>query len=208
MNNPYEWLQSFIDQVPALLQPVIVAAAGLIPYIEGPGAAALGVLAGINPVVAGIAAALGNVLCVIGVVALGARIRARIVARRTAKTTSGREAIQGTSETSAGHPEAHRTSPNTSAGVTLVETAAKGSDTRTEPRSKGRARLCRWMVSFGVPGASIFAPAALPTMLTAAFFVASGVPSSWVILWQTIAIILWTTVFTVISAGALALLGW
>ncbi|MBP2215273.1 hypothetical protein H4V95_000464 [Arthrobacter sp. CAN_C5] len=31
-----------------------------------------------------------------------------------------------------------------------------------------------------------------PTQLTAAFFVASGVRKSWVILWQVVAIILWT----------------
>ena len=61
---------------------------------------------------------------------------------------------------------------------------------------------------FGVPGASILAPLALPTMLTAAFFVGSGVPKQWVILWQVVAIVLWTSLIAVAATGALALLGW
>ena len=65
MDNPYEWLQNFIAQVPDILQPVIVALAGAIPYIEGEGAAAFGIIAGINPVVAAVAGATGNVLSVL-----------------------------------------------------------------------------------------------------------------------------------------------
>jgi hypothetical protein len=66
----------------------------------------------------------------------------------------------------------------------------------------------RWLVEFGVPGASILAPLALPTMLTAAFFVASGVRKEWVILWQVVAIILWTGVLAAAASGLLAVLGW
>jgi hypothetical protein len=64
------------------------------------------------------------------------------------------------------------------------------------------------MVRFGVPGASILAPLALPTMLTAAFFVATGVPKHWVILWQVVAIVLWTSAIAVAATGVLALVGW
>ena len=61
---------------------------------------------------------------------------------------------------------------------------------------------------FGVPGASLLAPLALPTMLTAAFFVGSGVAKQWVILWQVVAIVLWTSAVAVAAASALAFLGW
>lgn len=182
MDNPYEWLQSFIEQVPALLQPLIVAVAGAIPYIEGEGAAAFGIIAGINPIIAGLAGAAGNILCVVGVVYLGSRIRERVVARRAAEPVLvAAGGVQAPAET----PEAKPTG-----------------------RSKGRTRLRRWMVKFGVPGASILAPLALPTMLTAAFFVASGVPKGWVILWQVVAIVLWTGLIAVAASGVLALLGW
>jgi hypothetical protein len=64
------------------------------------------------------------------------------------------------------------------------------------------------MVRFGVPGASILAPFALPTQLTAAFFVASGVNKGWVILWQVVAIVLWTGLVAAAALGVVSLLGW
>ncbi|MGI5149451.1 hypothetical protein ACQEVC_24395 [Plantactinospora sp. CA-294935] len=56
---------------------------------------------------------------------------------------------------------------------------------------------------FGVPGASLLGPLALPTQLTAATLIASGVSKSWVILWQVIAIVLWTTLLTLAATGFL-----
>ena len=175
-NNPYEGIQDFVAQVPEILQPLLVALLAMIPYFEGEGAAALGILVGVNPVVAAIAAASGNILIVIGVVLLGSRMRERSMAKRALKAA----------ELSAELPE-------------------EESPTRT---SKGRQRLRRWMVRFGVPGASILAPIALPTHLTAAFFVASGVRKGWVILWQAIAIVLWTGLVAAAALGVTTALGW
>lgn len=196
MDNPYPWLQEFINQVPDIIQPLMVALVAAIPYIEGEGAAAFGILAGINPIVAALAAMAGNILCVIAVVLLGARIRGGVVARRArtrtpALASTGDAAGILTDEADSGAP-----SPAKSA----TEPAA--------PPSKGRAKLSRWLVRFGVPGASILAPIALPTMLTAAFFVASGVRKEWVILWQIVAIVLWTGAVALAATGVLALLGW
>ena len=73
-----------------------------------------------------------------------------------------------------------------------------------QPKSRGRRRLQRWLVGFGVPGASLIAPLALPTMLTAGTFVASGVREEWVILWQVIAIIIWTGAVTAVATGVLS----
>lgn len=63
--NPYEWLQDLVAQVPELIQPLIVALAGAIHYIEGKGSAALGVFAGIHPVVGGVVGAAGSIVAVV-----------------------------------------------------------------------------------------------------------------------------------------------
>ena len=177
MSNPYEGLQELVAEVPTLVQPLVIAVAAMVPYIEGEGAAAFGVIAGVHPVVAGLAAATGNIVCVVLVVLIGSRARESVVAARSRRVD------------------------------------AEGSDVLTDthgplgpekPRSKGRLRLSRWLVRFGVPGASLLAPLALPTMLTAATFVASGVRKEWVILWQVVAVVLWTAGVTAIAAGILS----
>lgn len=205
MNNPYAWLQDFIEQVPLILQPLLVAVAGAIPYIEGEGAAAFGIIAGINPLLAAVAGATGNILCVLGVVVIGSRLRGRVVVRRKAAlgATRAEGAAGASSDGTQPHSPAHG-----SAVVTSLEHPSNGPQAKPSGRAKGRARLRRWMVRFGVPGASILAPLALPTMLTAAFFVASGVPKQWVILWQVVAIVLWTSAVAIAATGALTLIGW
>jgi hypothetical protein len=199
MDNPYPWLQDFINQVPEFLQPLMVGAAAAIPYVEGEGAAALGIIAGINPIVAALAAIAGNVLCVVVVVLLGSRIRGAVVSRRATRAGSSAVATAG-----------DRSGLATSSVATATTGGGTGSANEADsPRpSKGRAKLSRWLIKFGVPGASLLAPIALPTMLTAAFFVASGVRKEWVILWQTVAIVLWTGAVAVVATGVLALLGW
>ncbi|PUB26041.1 hypothetical protein C8K30_106128 [Promicromonospora sp. AC04] len=64
-SNPYEWLQDLVAQVPEIVQPLIVALAGAIPYIEGEGSGALRVFAGIHPVVAAVSGAAGNIIAVV-----------------------------------------------------------------------------------------------------------------------------------------------
>ncbi|CAN5626776.1 hypothetical protein BH10ACT7_BH10ACT7_25890 [soil metagenome] len=188
MSNPYEGLQEFVSQLPELVQPLIIAALGAIPYVEGEGAAALGVIVGINPIVAGLAGAAGNILCVVLVVLAGSRIREAVVTRRSRKTSEFIAQTPG--DQTRGNSTPGDLSPN---------------QTR---KSKGRARLRRWLLRFGVPGASLLAPLALPTQLTAATLVASGVSKGWVILWQVIAIVLWTSLVTAAATGVIQLLGW
>ncbi|GAB3364793.1 hypothetical protein GCM10027300_40030 [Modestobacter lapidis] len=85
----FEDFQQLVAQVPEALQPVIVAAAGAVPFIEGEGAAAIGIFGGLNPVVAAIAAATGNFLCVTLLVLLGSRARTALVGR-SYDTSDGR----------------------------------------------------------------------------------------------------------------------
>jgi hypothetical protein len=154
--------QDLVAEVPDLVQPLIVALAGTVPFIEGELSAIIGVVGGLHPIVAGLAGAAGNILCVVIVVLLGDRARRAVTTR-------------------AGRPD------------------------RTKPQSKGRARFQRWFERFGVPGASLLGPLAIPTQFTAATLVAAGVPKGKVILWQVVAIILWTTVATASVTGAIAI---
>ncbi|GAB3553645.1 hypothetical protein GCM10027404_26540 [Arthrobacter tumbae] len=187
MSNPYEGLQDFVATVPELIQPLIIAAAAAVPYIEGEGSAALGIIAGVNPFVAAVAGAAGNIICVVLVVLLSSRVREAAVARRTRNAT-GAGAGAGT---------------GTGTGTATILTEEQ---TTPEPQSKGRRRLGRWLVRFGVPGASLLAPLALPTQLTAATFVASGVRKGWVILWQIIAIVIWTGLVAAAATGLLTVI--
>jgi len=81
--------QDLVSRVPELVQPLIVALAGAVPFIEGEGAAAIGVIGGINPVIAAFAAAIGNFACVAILVVLGAGTRRAIIERRAAAVTVG-----------------------------------------------------------------------------------------------------------------------
>ncbi len=180
-----EGLQDFVNQVPEVLQPLGVGLVGMIPYVEGEGSAALGIIAGVNPIVAGIAGAVGNFLSVLVVVLLSSGVRQQVIARR-----AGRSGLGSTVQT--------LEAPGSTAGSTP----------RSARQAKGQTRLRGWLTKFGVPGASLLAPLALPTQLTAAFFVASGVSKQRVLLWQAIAIIVWTAAVAVAATGVLSLLGW
>lgn len=86
MSNPLSDLvlgfQGLVADVPDLVQPLIVALAGAVPFIEGEGAAAIGIIGGIPPVVAALAGAIGNLLCVAIVVLATSRVRTAVTARR------------------------------------------------------------------------------------------------------------------------------
>lgn len=88
MSNPVSDLvlgfQGLVADVPDLVQPLIVSLAGAVPFIEGEGAAAIGILGGIHPVVAALAAAIGNFLCVALVVLASSRVRTAVTTRRGA----------------------------------------------------------------------------------------------------------------------------
>lgn len=163
--------QDLAAQVPEVLQPLVVALAGAVPFVEGEGSAVIGIIAGLNPVVAAVAGAAGNFLCVLVVVLLTSRARTAVVDRRA----------------------------GASGGVAVA-------DRPTAPESKGKQRVRAWVVRFGVPGASLLGPLAIPTQITAATLVASGVRRGWVLLWQAIAIAVWTAAVTLIATGVLTFL--
>jgi hypothetical protein len=184
--NPVEPLvQGFRDlvaNVPEVVQPLIIALAGAVPFVEGELATTVGVLGGLNPIVAGIAAAGGNFLCVFLIVTLSSRVRTATLARR-----ARRDAVR----VSVGSAE-----PDGDA-VEDAPAVAK-------PESKGKER---YLTRDGVPGASLLGPLAMPTQFIAALLVPVGCPGPGVLLWQGVAIIAWTAVLT-ISAWLALIVGY
>ena len=190
MNPIQELIINFnelVAQVPEFVQPFIVALAGAVPFVEGEGASVIGVAGGLNPVLVGIAAAVGNFVSVLVVVLLTSGARTAVVTRRPARIG----ATVGASGT-AGFEDA--------ADIAAVDS------TSAKPESKGRRRFKKWLVRFGVPGASILGPLAIPTQFTAALLVGAGTSRAWVLLWQAVAIVIWTTIAVVSIWAALTYL--
>lgn len=168
--NLIETFQDWVAQVPELLQPLIVALAGAIPFIEGEGAATIGILGGIHPVVAVIAAVIGNFLCVAALVLLGAGARNAVVTRSRARSAAA------------------------SGGGTAVETIPAPTSTRSQKFQRAFER-------YGVPGVSLLGPLLLPTQFTATMLAAAGVGKARILIWQAVAIVLWTTAVAVLVSG-------
>lgn len=183
--------QNLVAQVPEFLQPVILMLAGAVPFIEGEVGAIIGVVGGVNPIVAALAAAIGNFLSVLAVVVFSSRARSAVVNLREARAD-----------------DTVRTSRGTATGnVAVLEAETAVEAPPAKPESKGRLRVKRWLVRFGVPGASILGPLAIPTQFTSAILIASGTSRAWVLLWQAVAIIIWTTITTTSAWLALQVVG-
>jgi len=172
--NLVETFQNLVAQVPELIQPLIVALAGAIPFIEGEGAVAIGIIGGIHPVIAAIAAIAGNFLCVTILVLAGAGARSAIVNR-----SRTREVV---------HAD----------GTTTVEPVAAEADRGSARREKFQRAFER----YGVPGVSLLGPLLLPTHFTATMLAAAGIGKARVLFWQAVAIIGWTTAVAVIVGSA------
>ncbi|MDF2667203.1 MAG: hypothetical protein K0R81_3053 [Microbacterium sp.] len=126
MSNPVSDLvlgfQNLVAEVPDLVQPLVVALAGAVPFIEGEGAAAIGIIGGIPPVVAALAGAIGNLLCVAVVVLATSRVRTAVTTRRggAEKPTTARQPARTAPAAHAVHrgsSHLDRRSPDARAGV-------------------------------------------------------------------------------------------
>ena len=204
MNPIIEFFQGLAAQVPDLLQPFIIAAAGAVPFIEGEISSIIGVWAGMNPVLAGIAGAIGNFICVTVIVLLGARARRAVVNRQSEKRELAALGAGGYADPSTGGtlPDGLELSDITAGDAATEDHLGEGG----KPESKGRVKFKKFLTRFGVPGASLLGPLAIPTQITSTILVGAGVKTSWILLWQGIAIIAWTTLTTLIATGSLALL--
>ncbi|MFJ4253482.1 small multidrug efflux protein [Microbacterium sp. NPDC090003] len=170
--NLIETFQNLVAQVPDLVQPLIVALAGAVPFIEGEGAASIGIIGGIHPIVAALAGIVGNFLCVLVLVLAGSGARQAIVQRNRS-----RQLVAAGGDASA------------------VETPGTAASPR---KQKFQNALDR----YGVPGVSLLGPLLLPTQFTATMLAAAGVSKSRILFWQGLAIVAWTTLLTIIVGGA------
>lgn len=173
--NLVETFQNLVAQVPELVQPLIVALAGAVPFIEGEGAAAIGILGGINPVIAAISGIVGNFVCVAVLVFLSSGARTAIVNRRNAKLQA-RES------------------------VLVTEGGAAGADAAASaiPESPRKTKFLRALDKYGVPGVSLLGPLLLPTQFTATMLASVGVARARILFWQGLAIVGWTTVLSIL----------
>jgi len=175
--NLIETFQNLVAQVPELVQPLIVALAGAVPFIEGEGAASIGIIGGIHPVIAAVAGITGNFLCVLVLVLLSSGARNAVVARN-----QERKARLAAADGKAG------------GGVTVVEAELDSESGRSAAR---KAKFRRALDRYGVPGVSLLGPLLLPTQFTATMLAATGVSKARVLIWQAVAIIGWTTILSV-----------
>ncbi|RUR03148.1 small multidrug efflux protein [Labedella endophytica] len=179
--NLIDTFQDLVAQVPEFLQPLIVVLAGAVPFIEGEGATTIGIIGGIHPIVAAIAAIIGNFACVALLVLLGSGARDAVVSRRRAQLKARESVVVGGGSESAVDP--------IDASVPVEETT---------PR---KAKFQRAFERYGVPGVSLLGPLLLPTQFTATMLAAAGVTKARILLWQGIAIVAWTTAFTILISS-------
>lgn len=185
-------IQDLVAQVPDLVQPLVLAAAGAIPFVEGEGAVAIGIIGGIDPVLAGVAAVVGNFLCVTALVMLGSGARQAVVTRHRAK--AARDAVPvGSGSASDARFD----------GVGPGAADRPGDDRKAARRAKFQQAYER----YGVPGVSLLGPLLLPTQVTATMLAASGVGKGRVLVWQAVAIVGWTTFTALVITGVIGLVG-
>lgn len=179
--NPVEMFQNLMSQLPEFLQPLVVALAGAVPFIEGEGAAAIGILGGIHPAIAMAAGAIGNFACVAVLVLLTSRARVAVVTRHRERS---RERVLAGGGSEAG--------------------ALDLDDAPTTPR---QAKFRRAFERYGLPGVCLLGPLLLPTQFTATMLAGAGVDRARILIWQGLAIVLWTTVIGAFVGGVLHLAG-
>lgn len=178
--NIIESFQNLIAQVPELVQPLIVALAGAVPFIEGEGAVTIGIAGGIHPVVAALAAMIGNFACVTVLVLLSSGARRAIVTHRTREENT-RQAASGGGST-----------------AVLTKTVAEPVPAESVRKAARRAKFQRSFDRYGVPGVSLLGPLLLPTQFTATMLAAAGIAKARILFWQALAIVLWTSLFATI----------
>lgn len=193
--NIIDTFQDLVGQVNEFVQPLIIAAAGAVPFVEGEGAASIGVIGGVNPVVAAISAIVGNFLCVAVLVLLSSRAHTAVVTRNRARSEARVEA-QATAASGSASVD--------SGSAVATRSLDDGSDAAGTRSAVRRAKFQRAFERYGVPGVSLLGPLLLPTQFTATMLAASGIGRARVLFWQGVAIVGWTTLVTLLMTGVVS----
>ncbi len=184
--NLIETFQDLVAQVSDLVQPIIVALAGAVPFIEGEGAAAIGIVGGIHPAIAAAAAIIGNYLCVAVLVLLSSRAREAVVTHNQERRKA-RELVLDRGDTSLEQG---------------LEITANSPNAEKKPSSR-KVKFQGALSRYGVPGVSLLGPLLLPTQFTATMLAAAGIGKARILFWQGLAIIGWTTIISILVSGVL-----
>ena len=193
--NIIDTFQDLVGQVNEFVQPLIIAAAGAVPFVEGEGAASIGVLGGVNPVVAAISAIVGNFLCVAVLVLLSSRARTAVVTRNRARSEARvvEEQVAAVGGSGSG-----------GSGVAVAPRSLDDGDAAGTRSAVRRAKFQRAFERYGVPGVCLLGPLLLPPQSTATMLAASGIGRARVLFWQGVAIVGWTTLVTLLMTGVVS----
>ena len=151
-----ETLQNFTQSLPewARWAGVIVIAA--LPFVESYFGSAIGIIAGVHPVVAVIAAVIGNTASMLLLVFGAHKLRSRYAKR--------------------------------------------------EPKRRTQ-RLRKMFDRWGVPGVSLLGQTVLPSQITSMAMVSFGASRNAVAGWQIVSIVMWGTLFGILTVAGFNLLG-
>ncbi|WP_127794455.1 hypothetical protein [Agromyces sp. LHK192] len=184
-------LQGFAASFPDWLQWLGVMIVSAIPFVEVEAGSVIGVLIGLPVVVAVGVAVIGNFLSMLIVVLVADRTRRTAIEMRRRKRALVGAGAPGASVRGAG------------AGAADVDEASV--TTAGPGESPRREKLRRSFDRYGIAGVSLLGPTILPTQITSAAMISFGANRNLVILWQTIAIILWGVVFGVLASLGLSI---
>lgn len=175
----------------------VLLLAGAVPFVESYLGSFLGVLVGVPPVVAVLAASVGNIASTFAVIAVTSRVRRAATGRRggVSRSDTEHEGV-GRSGAAAGEPGTQ-------------EWGASGSSTTVaaQPDSKRRKKIARYVDRFGVAGACLLGPIVVASQITAPALIAIGARPRTVYVFQAIAIVAWGVLFGFFGEFALRWFG-
>lgn len=152
-------LHEITTGIPLVLQLIATATWSAIPFIESDAGVLIAVLAGVPIIPATIAAIVGNLIAVVGVVVATDNLRIWI--------------------------ENH---------------------TSQKKQKKRQTKVRRAIQKYGVPGASLLGPLLVGTHLNAFFMAAAGVNRRYLLIWQTVAIVVWAIIFAALAQYIMSLI--
>lgn len=151
-----ETLQNFTQSLPEWARWAGVILIAALPFVESYFGSTIGIIAGVNPAVAVLAAVIGNTASMLLLVFGAHKLRSRFAKR--------------------------------------------------EPKRSTR-RLRKMFDRWGVPGVSLLGQTVLPSQITSMAMVSFGASRNAVAGWQIVSIVMWGTLFGILTVAGINLLG-
>ncbi len=154
----YRDFVEFIDTLPILLKLLFIALISMIPLVESYFGSFIGTAAGVNVILAILAASVGNFLSMFLVVKFSNVMYKKFFSKKFT------------------------------------------------PTSKRMKRFNRFFDKYGIIGVSLLGQTFLPSQITSGLMAVAGGDKNKIILWQTVSIILWGTLFGLLALAGVNLL--